>query len=785
MRASPYEKGTFFVRGQEWRVGDRYQLLRLIGDGTFSTVCSALDTLTGEQVALKRIPDVLSSPELTKKVVREVCILRRLDHPFIISLRDAFIQPSSSGPLKMVNGSLVSSSLDVYIAMELAQEGDIFNLRGQMSEDEVRALMWQMLQALRYLHGVDVWHRDLKSSNVLLSSAGGHRIVKVADFGSARSATREGYHWAEQERPEPSSAISAVQANGDVSIASATGREAADGAQQQSAATPGQLRHQDSFSAPSAASSGVRRQDLHVLIGQQSMRESQAGAGVGYQSPLTVMVATPCYRAPEVVMSRGGYTSAIDMWSLGCIFGELLQRVRRVGSASTPHLHVAPLFAMHGIPTTPQSGEKWGDDEPSNPTTRSELAALFGVIGTPAWADVARVRACAWRKFLQKCSGRPPSLYRRFGHAGEATTHLLTRMLAFDPERRCSAEEALAHQYFAHLERSVTELHDAHVANAELDALQMHDGPDFLSTLRSLSLSNSPTRSIDELLQAASSLDQHQNGHAMQNLPAPCQQGTTSDQRDSSQPLDIHRADSRRHHSSTPHLSSSVPHRDAEVHMHSASTAVQPSESWPGGTGVNLPSPGKASEAAVSSTLERWRSRRISTEGSRPKGYHEEADAAKALHLLEDEMHKAECSANGAAQLRALLERECGAQAREGAWRLIEQQTAAGKPPSDVLVSYATRDGTHISTRFEEDQSGMPSDPAKCGRERLTFVADTWKGALDPEQHLRPDRHQEWSVSSRVGPAAGPAWGVNSLPPGMTAEDAERLVRTMSRQQGR
>ena len=49
------------------------------------------------QVALKRIPDVLSSPELTKKVVREVCILRRLDHPFIISLRDAFIQPSSAG----------------------------------------------------------------------------------------------------------------------------------------------------------------------------------------------------------------------------------------------------------------------------------------------------------------------------------------------------------------------------------------------------------------------------------------------------------------------------------------------------------------------------------------------------------------------------------------------------------------------------------------------------------------------------------------------------------------
>ena len=55
-------------------------------------------------------------------------------------------------------------------------------------------------------------------------------------------------------------------------------------------------------------------------------------------------------------MSRGGYTSAIDMWSLGCIMGELLQRVVRVGSANTPHLQVAPLFAVHGLPKTPDTG---------------------------------------------------------------------------------------------------------------------------------------------------------------------------------------------------------------------------------------------------------------------------------------------------------------------------------------------------------------------------------------------------------------------------------------------
>ena len=47
-------------------------------------------------------------------------------------------------------------------------------------------------------------------------------------------------------------------------------------------------------------------------------------------------------RAPEVVMSRGGYTEAIDMWGMGCVFGELLQRVAWIGKATTPQLQVCP-----------------------------------------------------------------------------------------------------------------------------------------------------------------------------------------------------------------------------------------------------------------------------------------------------------------------------------------------------------------------------------------------------------------------------------------------------------
>ena len=48
-----------------------------------------------------------------------------------------------------------------------------------MSAEEVRLLMWQMLHALKYLHALNVWHRDIKSSNVMLGRKEGHKMVKV------------------------------------------------------------------------------------------------------------------------------------------------------------------------------------------------------------------------------------------------------------------------------------------------------------------------------------------------------------------------------------------------------------------------------------------------------------------------------------------------------------------------------------------------------------------------------------------------------------------------------
>jgi mitogen-activated protein kinase 1/3 len=389
------------------QVGARYALLRVLGYGSFSCVCLALDRASGERVALKRIPDVLATPEAAKRCLREIAIMRRAAHPNLVALRDAFVRPSSAGQrMRLVGGRLEASSLDLYLSSEFCGGGDLFHVRGQLSRGEARALLWQLLQALLALHSLGVWHRDVKSQNVFLQQGAGGRVVKLGDFGSARPAAA----------PAPPGAG---------------------------------LHHDRSFADMDAAVDG---EDLLARPCEEAEAAAGGGGGNGFRAPLTRVVATPCYRAPEVVLSRGDYSSAMDAWGAGCVFGELLARVAPLGGADTPHLKVAPLFAVRGgpPPRTPPEGTTFG--EPGCETTCCELEALFSVIGTPAWADAAAIGHAGWRRYLTRLPGRAPTLVRRFrGAANEAALHLLSRLLEFDPARRAGCEEALAHEFFAEL----------------------------------------------------------------------------------------------------------------------------------------------------------------------------------------------------------------------------------------------------------------------------------------------------------------------------------------------
>lgn len=76
------------------------------------------------------------------------------------------------------------------------------------------------------------------------------------------------------------------------------------------------------------------------------------------------------------------------------------------------------MFAIHGIPSTPTSGERY--DGPGNNITRTELAALFAVIGTPSWRCIESVPNRSWRRYLRKVTGR------WVGGVGAGPSYLLT-----------------------------------------------------------------------------------------------------------------------------------------------------------------------------------------------------------------------------------------------------------------------------------------------------------------------------------------------------------------------
>lgn len=458
IRKSPYEEGLYFVDPEpgstmqsigtmEWKVGTRYRLEKVLGYGSFSCVVLAVDTETNEYVALKRIGNVLYSEEQAKRVLREISILRRVNHPNIIGLKDAFVRPSATGQCRLVNGKLINLSIDLYIATEYANGGDLFHMMGQLSQEEVASILWQLIQATSYLHSLHVWHRDVKSQNCFLVWQNGERVVKLGDMGSARSAITDelGHGLLVEDRLDAQ--CCPVQAGAAMS------------------SEQGQL---DASSHLHAIHSYMKM-DEAIKHSDFVVEPSEKG---GFKAPLTRVVATPCYRAPEVVMSRGGYTEAIDMWGIGCIFGEILQRVAYVGSASTPNLQVAPLFALKELPKTPSNGETFG--HPECEITRRELEALFKVVGTPAWQDVQAVEMPEWRKYLSKLPGQAPKLHRKFKAAGEVAVHLLSRLLEFDPKRRAGCEEALSHEFFAEIRDSISmEMEEEVLVRENMDSLMI------------------------------------------------------------------------------------------------------------------------------------------------------------------------------------------------------------------------------------------------------------------------------------------------------------------------
>jgi serine/threonine protein kinase len=139
---------------------------------------------------------------------------------------------------------------------------------------------------------------------------------------------------------------------------------------------------------------------------------------------MTEYICTRWYRAPEILCCWTEYDSAIDVWSIGCIFAEMLTR--------------KPLF--------PGSN------------TKHQLELVLQQLGAPKQHEISAIRTVKCRQFIQqfieqeaKSGRRPPNLADRFPQSSSAAVQLVEAMLTFSPSRRITVDDAIRHEYTAEL----------------------------------------------------------------------------------------------------------------------------------------------------------------------------------------------------------------------------------------------------------------------------------------------------------------------------------------------
>lgn len=200
-------------------VPDRYKIDREIARGGMSVIFAGTDTTLDCPVAVKVLKPELATADGARRFMREARTLANLKHPNVLSVHEV-------GEW----GGLYFFVMDLVSGKSLADELKA----GPMSEDRVRAIGRELLDALELVHDAQVVHRDIKPANILMV----HRHPVLADFGIARVAdstqdalTREGetpgtpeYMAPEVLRGGAATTQSDLYAIGAVLYESATGR---------------------------------------------------------------------------------------------------------------------------------------------------------------------------------------------------------------------------------------------------------------------------------------------------------------------------------------------------------------------------------------------------------------------------------------------------------------------------------------------------------------------------------------------------------------------------------
>lgn len=155
---------------------NKYELGRLLGQGTFAKVYHGRNLKTGQSVAIKIVDkEKILRVGLIDQIKREISVMRLVRHPNIVQLYE-----------------VMASKTKIYCAMEYVRGGELFNkvAKGKLREEVARKYFQQLVDAVEFCHSRGVYHRDLKPENLLLDENGD---LKISDFGlsALQESTRQ------------------------------------------------------------------------------------------------------------------------------------------------------------------------------------------------------------------------------------------------------------------------------------------------------------------------------------------------------------------------------------------------------------------------------------------------------------------------------------------------------------------------------------------------------------------------------------------------------------------
>lgn len=383
----------------KWSIPSRYQVRHLIGTGSYGHVCEAYDSKEHRLVAIKKIHRVFEDLVDCKRILREIAILSRLNHDHIVKILEICVPES------------IEHFDEIYLVLEIADSDfkKLFRTPVYLSELHVKTLLYNLLVGLKYIHSAGIYHRDLKPANCLVNQDCG---VKICDFGLARTVKK------------PVDAPSYGSCGGINSMVS---------------------RKQPVPEAAGTKSGGA----------QENEGLKQGGRFLKRQ--LTGHVVTRWYRAPELILLQENYTEAIDMWSVGCIFAELLNMLKENVAYYSDR---SPLFPGSScFPLSPDNKQQSEDYRFKIRGNRDQLNMIFNVLGSPSDEDIEVLEKDDAKRYIRIFSKRSGiDLQTRFPGASSLSIDLLKKMLVFNPNKRITVDEALSHPLFRNIRNEVLEV---------------------------------------------------------------------------------------------------------------------------------------------------------------------------------------------------------------------------------------------------------------------------------------------------------------------------------------